>query len=413
MIGSHAAQSPAPHDALSAWNMDPLLIGGFLAVVWAYHRGRPPGRRRAGEARCFYAGIAALALALLSPLDAVGHALASAHMVQHILIVLVAAPLLAFSAPAISLLRGSPPILRRQVGKWWKRFGITTANTRVLKNPAVVWLLHAGTLWFWHAAVPYNAAVEHRLVHALEHTSFLVTGIMFWRVAIGSRYSRQVSAGLGILLVFSMAIQSGFLSALLTFARTPWYGAYASSTGPWNLEPLADQQLAGVIMWIPAGLVYLAAALALLSTWLADTQPMHGGQVLDPMTAPPVAKQTLLAGDHEPHSDRRINSEHQVALDGHGSARRGSPNQPEERQRSQSQGDTDQRHLRRSEEPKDRAVGVEDVGPAEQNDVESAAPNGVPDSEGQRATADRRDYGHELGKGRRDSREQSSARGRR
>jgi cytochrome c oxidase assembly factor CtaG len=95
---------------------------------------------------------------------------------------------------------------------------------------------------------------------------------LFWRVVIGDRVANRVSHGFGVLLVFAMAMQSVFLSALLTFARTPWYSRYAATTTPWGLEPLADQQLAGVIMWIPAGVVYLAAGLTLMVAWLRATE---------------------------------------------------------------------------------------------------------------------------------------------
>jgi putative membrane protein len=135
-----------------------------------------------------------------------------------------------------------------------------------------VWLLQVGTLWIWHAAVPYDAALGSEPLHILEHAGFLVTAWLFWHVVIGVRGSGRVSNGLGVLLVFAMAMQSVFLSVLLTFARTPWYAGYAETTAPWGLDPLTDQQLAGVIMWIPAGAVYLAAALTLLVAWVRATE---------------------------------------------------------------------------------------------------------------------------------------------
>jgi cytochrome c oxidase assembly factor CtaG len=135
-----------------------------------------------------------------------------------------------------------------------------------------VWLLHVATLWFWHAAVLYDAALRSQLLHVVEHASFLVTALLFWHVVIGVRSPERVPNGLGVLLVFAMAMQSVFLSVLLTFAGAPWYSGYATTTTPWGLEPLADQQLAGVIMWIPAGLVYLAAGLALLVAWVRATE---------------------------------------------------------------------------------------------------------------------------------------------
>ncbi|MCA1671594.1 MAG: cytochrome c oxidase assembly protein, partial [Actinobacteria bacterium] len=219
-------------------------------------------------------------VALVSPLDALSGALASAHMVQHVLLLLVAAPLLAVSSPGAALLRGSPPAVRLATGRWRRRLRITPAHLRPLQNPAAVWALHVATIWFWHAAVPYDAALDNDLVHVVEHASYLVTGLWFWQVVLGARGA--VSNGLGILLVFTMAMQSVFLSALLTFASGPWYSGYESTTQAWDLEPLADQQLAGVIMWIPAGLVYLGVALALLARWISTTEREVTGATCSP-----------------------------------------------------------------------------------------------------------------------------------
>ena len=169
-------------------------------------------------------------------------------------------------------LRGSPLAVRQAVGRWRRRLGLRRAGLRALSHPAAAWLLHVATLWFWHAAVPYDAALANPFLHALEHASFLGTALLFWRSVIGTRSPRRVPNGLGVLLVFVMAMQSVLLSLLLTFAEAPWYAGYATTTTPWGLQPLADQQLAGVIMWITAGLVYLGAAQALLATWIRATE---------------------------------------------------------------------------------------------------------------------------------------------
>jgi len=272
---AHAGQPPAPHDVWTAWNLEPAVLLGVCVAVWAYRRGQTRGLRRPVDtwrARCFAGALVAVGIALISPLDALSSALASAHMVQHILLLLVAAPLLALAAPSSTLLRGSPLGVRQASGRWRRRLRLTQRNLRGLRHPATVWLLHVGTLWFWHAAIPYDAALDNELLHVVEHTSFLVTAVLFWLVVIGARSPGRVPNGLGVLLVFGMAMQSVFLSVLLTFARTPWYAGYATTTTPWGLAQLADQQLAGVIMWIPAGLVYLAAALALMVTWIQGTE---------------------------------------------------------------------------------------------------------------------------------------------
>ena len=275
VVVAHAGQSLEPHDLWAAWNPDPLVIGALGLLVWAYRRGRIGGPRRDTDvwrARCFTGALAAIALALLSPLDALSGVLASAHMVQHVLLILVAAPLLALAAPSSALLRGTPIAVRQATGRWRHRLGLTHANLAPLRHPVGVWLLHVATLWIWHARVPYDAALANDVVHLVEHASFLVTALLFWRVVMGARGAGRVSQGLGVMLVFAMALQSVLLSVLLVFARTPWYGGYADTTRAWGFEQLADQQLAGAIMWVPAGFVYIAAGLALMAAWLRTAE---------------------------------------------------------------------------------------------------------------------------------------------
>lgn len=278
---AHAGRPPEPHDLWSAWNLDPLLLAGILLAFWAYRRGQIGGRRRAADVwrtRCFTGAMVALTVALISPLDAMSSALASAHMVQHVLLVLVAAPLLALSAPSSTLLRGSPLAVRQATSRWRRRFGLTHANLGPLRHPVTLWLVHVAVLWLWHARVLYDAALSNEFVHFLEHAGFLVTGLLFWRVVVGARGAGRVSHGFGVMLVFGMALQSVFLSVLLVFARTPWYAGYAATTRPWGVEHLADQQLAGAIMWVPAGLVYVAAGLLLMVAWLrvAEREDIEG-----------------------------------------------------------------------------------------------------------------------------------------
>ena len=271
---AHAGRFLAPHDLWGAWNLEPPLLLGLFLLTWAYWRGEVrSGRSKVDRrrARCFFAALVAVVAALISPLDSMSHALASAHMVQHLLLLLVAAPLFALSSPAGALVRGSPMAVRRATGPWRRRLGLTRARLAPLRHPAGVWAVHVGTIWFWHAAAPYDAALRNEAVHVVEHVSFVVTGLLFWYVVLGVR--RRVSGGLGVLLVFTMSLQSVFLSMLLTFASEPWYSGYAFSTRSWGLDPLGDQQLAGLIMWIPAGLVYLGAGLALLVEWMRASEP--------------------------------------------------------------------------------------------------------------------------------------------
>lgn len=291
---AHDGSHLLPQDLWSAWSADPAVVTGLVLTGWAYHRGRSRRGTRAADrwrAWCFGGGLVAVAVALLSPLDALSGALASAHMVQHLLLTLVAAPLLVLSAPGGRLLRGSPTVVRSAVNPVRRRLRLDPV-AHALRHPGAAWLLHVATFWAWHAAVLYDAAVEHPAVHALEHATFLVTGVLLWRTVVGVRAVR-VPPGLGILLVFGMAMSSALLSVLLTFARAPWYSAYSATTHTWGLAPLADQQLAGAIMWIPAGLVHLAVALALLVAWIRGTE-------IDEGPATPVPDHVPITGHHQP-----------------------------------------------------------------------------------------------------------------
>ncbi len=282
VVLAHAGQPPLPHDLWTAWNLSPALLAGLFVAVWAYRRGRRGGRGRDRDrwrSRSFAAALMVIGLALVSPLDALASALASAHMVQHVLLVLVAAPLLAFSAPSSTLLRGTPLDVRRASVRWRRRLGLSSRRLAAFRRPAVVWALYVGTLWFWHAAGPYGAALDNELLHVIEHVSFLVTGVLFWRVVIGTRAAGRVSAGFRLLVVFTAGLQGVFLSALLTFAQTSWYAGYATTTTPWGLSPLADQQLAGVLMWIPGNAIYLATALGLLVTWIRPTEAAEAQEI--------------------------------------------------------------------------------------------------------------------------------------
>lgn len=286
---AHVGEPVAPHELWTSWNVDPVLVTGLLLLGWMYQRGRTRGTE-AWRTWCFGGGLAAVAVALVSPLEAASGALASAHMVQHLLLTLLAAPLLAVSAASGPLLRGAPTALRSALSPSRRRLGLTGSAGHVLRRPVVVWLLHVGALWLWHSAVLYDAALEHRPVHALEHAMFLGTAVLFWRVVVGTRAVR-VSPGLGVLLVFAMTLQSALLALLLTFARTPWYAGYTATTRPWGLEQLADQHLAGAIMWVPAGFVYLVVALTLLVGWVRSTAAADD----EPVTAAVPAAPTSLS----------------------------------------------------------------------------------------------------------------------
>ncbi|MGH7719282.1 MAG: cytochrome c oxidase assembly protein [Gemmatimonadaceae bacterium] len=277
---AHPGKPPEPHDLWTSWTFDPavivLLAVGASAYARGMHvlwrRGAPGGGGRRGvrrwQATAMAAGLGSLAVALISPLDALAEALLSAHMVQHLLLMLVAAPLLAAARPLQAVLWALPAAERLTVGRWWNRSTGVRTTARALTHPLVAWTLHSLALWVWHAPGPYDAAVRHDALHALEHASFFGTAMLFWWPIMDAAHHRPATAGLQALSVFTVAMQSTVLGALLTLSHATWYTAHLATTGPWGLSPAEDQQLAGAIMWVPGSGAYLFAVAILARRWL-------------------------------------------------------------------------------------------------------------------------------------------------
>jgi cytochrome c oxidase assembly factor CtaG len=257
---------PEPHDLWTSWNVAPVVIVGLALGVWWYARGvrrlwhaAEIGR---GIARwrvaCFAGSILAVALALLSPVDAVATALFSVHMTQHMLLVVVAAPLLLAGDPGLSTLWALNVPERRRATAWWRRARWLPGLWRTLRLPLVAWTLHVGTLWLWHLPTLYGAALRDERIHVAEHAAFFLTALLFWYPVV-DRARRRARVGVTVLYLFAAALQCTILGAAITFARRPWYVGHYGTTAAWGLTPLEDQQLAGLIMWIPASLAYLVA----------------------------------------------------------------------------------------------------------------------------------------------------------
>jgi len=263
---AHTGAPLAPHDLWTAWRFDPFVGVALVVTGTVYLRGwRPPDGR--ARAYAFVTGLLVVALAVLSPIEAAAGTLLSAHMVQHLLLVVVAAPLLAVSAPGAALLRGTPVVVRRRFVAARRGVGLDAGRLRHLRHPAARWLLFVVTFWSWHASALYSAAVDSEVVHALEHVTFLGTAVLVWSVIVGHP-SIRLPPFLGVVAVFGLALQAVFLSALLTFSPTPWYEPYAAPPPGWGLDALADQHLAGVIMWVPSGLFHTAVGIGLMVRWL-------------------------------------------------------------------------------------------------------------------------------------------------
>lgn len=253
------------------WNLDPTILIGIAVFVGAYCYALGPLRRRWASAgrpaealsvsrwqvAAFVAGALVFALALISPLDALSDTyLFSAHMVQHMLIAVVAPPLWILGTPGWML---APLFQRRTV----------TRVARLLTHPAVAFTLFNGDLWLWHWPALYDATLSNDLVHSFEHLTFAATAVLFWWVVLSPlREVPPVGKGTAVLYLFAACQPMVALGALLTFASTPFYAPYVTAPRIWGSTPLGDQQLGGLIMWLPSNIPYLIFLSAFFFQWV-------------------------------------------------------------------------------------------------------------------------------------------------
>jgi cytochrome c oxidase assembly factor CtaG len=275
---AHDGKPPAPHDLWSSWSLEPVAILLLGLSLGLYVRGTRRVWRAAGRGRgtrsidvmAFAAGWMVLALAILSPIHAVGSALLSAHMVQHELLIAIATPLLVLGRPVVPALWAVSPRVRARAGRMAHMAAIR-GTWRWMSRPLNAAVIHGASIWVWHAPRPYEAAVRSPALHAAEHATFILTALLFWWAVLHTRSSRARD-GQAITAMFLTALHTGALGALLTFAGDLWYPTYAATTRPWGLSPLEDQQLAGLIMWIPGGGVYVLAGLLLAARWMGESR---------------------------------------------------------------------------------------------------------------------------------------------
>jgi putative membrane protein len=273
VAAAHTGQALQPHDLWRAWTFEPVVVSALLvsAAVYAtgvarlWARGIGAGVRR-WEVSAFAAGWLCVVVALISPLHALGGALFSAHMTQHELLISVCAPLLVVGRPLVPLLWGVPRSWRRTLGGWTHAEGVSR-TWHAVSLPPVAFTLHAVALWVWHLPGPYQSTLSSELLHSLQHLSFLGTALLFWWTIFKVR-GTELGYGAAVFYLFGTALQTGALGVLLTFSSHLWYPAYAATTGPWGLSALDDQQLGGLIMWIPGSIAYVIAGLFLFARWL-------------------------------------------------------------------------------------------------------------------------------------------------
>ena len=269
MMLIHAGAPLEPHDLASAWSLEPVVVVSLATAAGLYYRGTAimlsKTTRNATALRksraAFSAGLLTIVVALVSPLHQLGGVLFSAHMGQHELLMTVAAPLFVLGQPAAAFMWGLPTRGKRWfasvAASGWGRGGWHSVS-----SPMAAWLLHGAAIWTWHAPRLYDASVRSEVVHSLQHYSFFVTALLFWWSIIRAGRSHRV--GIAILSLFTTGLHTALLGALLSSIDAPLYLAY-DATRAWGLSPVDDQQLGGIIMWVPGGVPYLVAALLLLA----------------------------------------------------------------------------------------------------------------------------------------------------
>ena len=255
---------PAASWTLDPWITVPLALALLLFLI---------GRRRLGQrsridrkgSGLFIGGWLVLTLSLVSPLHEGGERSFTLHMIEHELIMLVATLLLAASHSGGTLAWGLPHMARRLLGGSWK--APLAAFWKRATDPITATIAQAIVMWAWHAPALFNLALEHEGWHAAQHLSFFLSSLLFWSAMLGRRGGYPLAAG----CLFVTSLIEGALGALMALSQSPWYAAYAAmGMSGIGLDPVVDQQLAGLVMWIPGGAVHGAAALLLLYRWLAQ-----------------------------------------------------------------------------------------------------------------------------------------------
>ncbi len=254
---------------LSSWSLSPALAGGVVVLLLVYVRGWRRLGLPATRLGAMAAGLAALVVAIASPIDALAGLLLSAHMVQHLMLLAIAPPLLLLAAPERALLRGLPPSLLREALAPFVASRVLVRIFRASTQPLVAAGVLVAATWAWHWPAAYELALRSPAVHALEHACFFGAALLFWWPVVHARRPRW---SLVPLLLF-VDVQNSALSALLVFSDRVLYPSYASAPRLFGIAALDDQVTAGAIMWVPGSFAFLGAAIVLAVRWLSPSPP--------------------------------------------------------------------------------------------------------------------------------------------
>jgi putative membrane protein len=251
-----------PSEVWRHWNLSPLMLAALAVPVVLYARGALTYRVDSRRIALFASGIAMLAVAFISPLDALSRSLVAAHSAQHIVLILAAAPMLVWSAPGPPILRGLPRTWRRPLGLFFADRRIQTV-WRVVRRPLPAACIHVLALTIWHHPALYEISVASPFAQTLEHPFVFLSAMLFWwTIAFAQHFGARLAA-----VVAVMVISSG-LGALLAQSNVAWYSVHSAVASAWGLAGIEDQKLAGSLLWMAAGALYTATAAGLLGDWI-------------------------------------------------------------------------------------------------------------------------------------------------
>ena len=273
----HGTDVPAPTfpDLLLAWRIDPLTIVPLVAAgavyLWAVrhvNQAHPDNPHPSHRSAMFLGGLLAIFLALASPIEAYEGALFSVHMGQHLLLMLVAAPLMVAGAPITLALRVARPSMRRRL--LWV---LHSPVVRAISFPVVTWTLFAAVNWGWHFSSLYDQALENTALHYFQHATFLGAALLFWWPAIGADPSPwRLPHPARLFYLFLALPQNSFLGVALLNTGTVLYPHYVTNLRSWGPTPIDDQHLGGVIMWVFGDIAFLLGMAIVIVGWMRQEE---------------------------------------------------------------------------------------------------------------------------------------------
>ncbi|TLD71367.1 cytochrome c oxidase assembly protein [Phragmitibacter flavus] len=258
-----------------------MLYAAGLCRLWQRSGvGRSVSKKQAGS---FAMGMLVLWMALISPIDVYSDELAWMHMIQHMLLLGVVAPLLVMGSPFFVAMWALPLAWRRRYGDWQRWVQLWKPARYLLWQPLMLWCLFGLTMWVWHLPPLYEATLYDDLFHDFQHFTFVLVGCLFWRVLLDPVSRLRLGRGMAVLYLFLTSLHATLLGVFMTLAPKVWYPFYESRAPRWKLSALEDQQIAGLIMWMPACMVYAGVAAVLLWMGLREDEDKKGQRGTAPL----------------------------------------------------------------------------------------------------------------------------------